>query len=283
LAAFRDELGRLGWTEGRNIQFNYRWAAGDLGRIEKYAKELVGLQPDVIVGRATPVTLALMKEGHAIPIVFVVVSDPVGDGIVKSLARPGGRVTGFTNVESSLGGKWVQLLREVEPRIARVGVLFDPKTAPGRGEYYLHLIEEAAKSVGAKVIPIPVHDAPEIERALKAFARESRGGLIVPPDITTANNRKLIAELATRHRIIAIFGNSFFADDGGLIAYGIEYVDLYRRAAGYVDRILRGGKAGDLPVQAPTTFELVINLKSARALGVKIPQVVLGRADRLIE
>jgi len=283
VAAFQEGLQKLGWTDGRNLRFDYRWAGGDVARIRAFAKELVGLQPDVILGRTTPVTKALLQESRTIPIVFVVVSDPVGDGFVASLARPGGNVTGFTNVESSLGSKWLQLLKEIAPRIRSVAFMFDPKMAPGGGAYYRRLIEDAAPSIGVKVIATVVHDAADIERALDAFTREPNGGLIMLPDVTTIRHRRVTISLAAHHRLPAIYPNGYFAKEGGLIAYGVDFLDLYRQAASYVDRILRGAKPNELPVQAPIKFQLVVNLKTARSLGVTIPQSLLLRADEVIE
>ncbi len=283
IAAFQEMLRTLGWTEGRNVRLDYRWAAGDSARIRAFAKELVDLQPDVILARTTPVTAALLKETQTIPIVFAVVLDPVGDGLVASLAHPGGNVTGFTNGHSSLGSKWLQLLKEIAPRIRRVAFMFDPKMAPGGGAYYRRLIEDAAPVIGVQVIATAVHDAADIKRAIDAFARSPNGGLIVLPDVTTVNHRRVTISLAARHRLPAIYPTDYFAKEGGLISYGIEYLDLYRKAAAYVDRILRGAKPSELPVQGPTKFQLVVNLKTARALGVTIPQSILLRADQMIE
>ena len=283
VAAFRNALRHLGWTEGRNLQIDYRWAAGDIALIRTFAKELVELQPDAIFARTTPVVAALVKETRTVPIVFAVVSDPVGDGFVASLARPGGNVTGFTNVESSLGGKWLELLKEIAPRLERVAFMFDPKVAPGGGAYYRRLVEDAAPSVGVKAIATPVHDAADIKRAIDAFTREPNGGLLVLPDITNGTHRGVTISLAARRRLPAIYPSGYFASDGGLISYGIDYLDLYRQAASYVDRILRGARPSELPVQEPSKFELVVNLKTARALGLTIPQGILLRADRVIE
>jgi len=283
IAAFRETLGQLGWTDGRNVRIDYRWAAGDIARIRTFAKELVELQPDVILARTTPVTAALLKETRTIPIVFAVVSDPVGDGLVASLARPGGNVTGFTNVESSLGSKWLQLLKEIAPRIRSVAFMFDPKMAPGGGAYYRRLIEDAAPSIGVKAIATVVHDAADIERAIDAFTREPNGGLIVLPDVTNVSHRRVTISLVAHHRLPAIYPNGYFAKDGGLISYGVDVLNLYRQAASYVDRILRGAKPNELPVQAPTRFELVVNLKAAKALGLKIAPSLLQRADQVIE
>ena len=283
IAAFQEALRALGWSEGRNMRTDYRWAAQDPVRIRTLAKELVELQPDVILARTTPVTVALLKETGTIPIVFAVVSDPVGDGLVASVARPGGNVTGFTNVDASLGSKWLQLLREIAPRIRRVAFMFDPKMAPGGGAYYRRLIEDAAPSVGVQVIATAVHDAADIKRAIEAFTRDPNGGLIVLPDVTNINHRRVTMSLAAHHRLPAIYPTDYFAKDGGLMSYGTDYLDLYRKAASYVDRILRGAKPNELPVQGPSKFQLVINLKTAKALGLTIPPSILARADQVIE
>jgi putative tryptophan/tyrosine transport system substrate-binding protein len=283
LDLFREQLRQRGWTEHQNVEITIRWAAGDVGRIQTLAKELVALKPDVILGRSTPVTKAILHESTAIPIVFVVVSDPVGDGIVASFARPGGNVTGFTNVEASLGSKWVEVLKEVSPAISRVAVIFDPNASPGGGTYYLHLVEAAAASVAIKEFPTPVHDASEIERAIVSFAQEPNGGLIVLPDVTTGADRALIIGLAARHRLPAVYPFRYMVAEGGLVSYGEDVGDLYRRAATYVDRILRGEQPRDLPVQAPTKFELAINLKTAKALGIDVPLHLQQLADEVIE
>ncbi len=283
VAAFRKEFQQLGWTEGRNVRFDFRWGAGQAGRIQTFAKELVALGPDVIVTRSTPATAAVLKETRTIPIVFVVVSDPVGDGLVASLARPGGNVTGFTNVEASLGGKWLELLKEITPSITRVAVIQNPRTAPGRGTYYLRVAKEAASSIGLKMIVTPIQDAAEITQAIDAFAREPNTGLLVLPDSTTLFHRELVIAAAAWHRLPAVYSIRVFATDGGLASYGVDITDLYRRGASYVDRVLRGAKPNELPVQAPIKFELIINLKTAKALGIPIPRSVLLRADEVIE
>jgi putative tryptophan/tyrosine transport system substrate-binding protein len=283
IAAFRQTLEQLGWRDGRNLVIEYRWASGDAGRIRAYAKELVALAPDVIFCRTTPVTAALGQETRTIPIVFVNVSDPVGAGFVASIARPGGNITGFTNVEQSLGSKWVELLKELDPRISRVGVLFGPTTSPGRGMFYCRLIEDAARSIAVETIAAPVAGAADIETAVAAFAQASGAGLIVQPDVTTTDHRTLILRLAAQHRLPAVYPFRFFVAEGGLASYGINVVDLYRRAASYVDRILKGEKPGDLPVQAPVKFELAINLKTDKALGLTVPDKVLALADEVIE
>jgi putative ABC transport system substrate-binding protein len=283
IAAFQETLRTLGWNEGRNVRSEYRWAAQDTARIGAFAKELVELQPEVILTRTTPVTATLLKETRTIPIVFAVVSDPVGDGLVASLARPGGNVTGFTNVDASLGSKWLQLLKEIAPRTKRVAFMFDPKMAPGGGAYYRRLIEGAAPSIGVQVIATAVHDAADIKRAIDTFTREPNGGLIVLPDVTNVNHRRETISLAAYHRLPAIYPTDYFAKDGGLMSYGTDYLDLYRKAAAYVDRILRGAKPSELPVQGPTKFQLVINLKTAKALGLTIPPSLVVRADHVIE
>ena len=281
VAAFLGALRTLGWDEGRNVRIDYRWAARDTTRIRASAKELVELQPDVILARTTPVTAALQRETSTIPIVFVVVSDPVGDGLVAAVARPGANITGFTNVDASLGGKWLQLLKEIAPRIKRIAFVFDPRMAPGGGAYYRRLIEDAAPSIGVQVIETAVHDAADIKRAIEGFVREPNGGLIVLPDVTTINHRRTTISLAAHHRLPAIYPTDYFTKDGGLISYGADYLDLYRKSASYVDRILRGAKPIDLPVQGPIKFQLTINLKTAKALGLTIPPAVLARADEV--
>lgn len=282
VTAFAKALQDLGWVDSRNVRIDYRWAGAGDDQIRTFAKELVDLRPDILVGRATPVVRALLQETRTIPIVFMSVSDPVGDGFVTSLARPGGSVTGFTNVESSLGGKWLELLRDINPRVARIGVVYNPKRAPGGGLFYLRMVETAAQSIAVKVTVAAVNDAEEIERAIVAFAGEHTDGLVVLPDVTTVTHRELIVSLAARHRLPAVYAFRLFATSGGLISYGVDLVDLYRRGASYVDRILRGAVPKDLPVQAPIKFEMVVNLRTAKALGIKIPQIVLLRADETI-
>jgi len=282
-AAFRQNLAQLGWTDGRNARIDVRWATGDIGRIHAHAKELVALKPDVLLVRATPGTDALHQETRTIPIVFVGASDPVGSGFVASVARPGGNVTGFTNVEASVGGKWVEVLKEINPRIKRIAVIFDPKTSVAGGSFYFSLVQAAAKSIAVETIATPVADAGEIKRAIKAFAREPEGGLLVQPDVTIHNNRALIIALAARHRLPAVYSFQFYVKEGGLASYGVDVIDLHRRAAAYVDRILRGEKPGQLAVQGPTKFDLAINLKTAKALGIAMSPTLISRADRIIE
>jgi putative ABC transport system substrate-binding protein len=283
VAAFVRQLQDLGWAEGRNLQIDYRFADGDAERMDVFAGELVALEPHVIFGRSTPVTAALMKQTRTIPIVFAVVSDPVGDHFVESLARPGGNVTGFTNVESSLAGKWLELLKEIAPDIKRVAFIFDPKLAPGGGSYYTRLVESAAPSLAVAAIASPAHDAVEIERSISEFVREPNGGLLVLPDGTTNTHRGRIVALAARHRVPAIYAFPDIVMDGGLMSYGVDVVDLFRRAASYVDRILKGAKPAELPVQLPTKYQLVINLKTAKALGLNVSSQLQQRADEVIE
>ena len=283
LAVLRSELARLGWTEGREIRIDYRWGSGEVGQIRSGARELVELKPDVLLGRSTPVTKALLNETHKIPIVFVVVSDPVGDGLVASIARPGGNVTGFTNVEASLGGKWLGLLRDIAPDVSRVAVMFNPKTSPGGGSYYLRLIRDAAASTTIKTIATPVENAAGIDHTIDVLAREPKTGMVVLPDVLTTGQRKLIIALTTRHKLPTIYAYRYIAAEGGLASYGVDVTDLYRRAAAYVDRLLRGEQCGELPVQAPVKFELAINLKVASALGLTVPPTLLALADEVIE
>ena len=283
VAAFVGQLRNLGWAEGRNLQIDYRFAAGDAEQMQVFARELVALQPDVIFDSGTTVTAALLKQTRTIPIVFALVSDPVGDHLVESLARPGGNVTGFANVESSLAGKWLELLKEIAPSIKRVAFIFDPKSGPGGGSYYTRVIEATAPSLAVTPIAAPVHDAVEIEHAISEFVREPNGGLLVLPDITTSTHRGLIIALAARHRAPAIYTFPDIVVDGGLMSYGVDVVDLFRRGAGYVDRILKGAKPTELPVQLPTKYQLLINLKTAKALGLNVSSQLQQRADEVIE
>ena len=283
VAAFVSELRGLGWVEGRNLRIDYHRAAGNAERMQALAKELVAQQPQVIFCRSTPVTAALLKQTRTIPIVFTMVSDPVGERFVESLARPGGNVTGFTNVESSMAGKWLELLKEVAPGIKRIAFIFDPKVAPDGGAYYTKLIQSAAASFVVTPTAAPVHGAVEIERAIGQFAREPDGGLLVLPDTTTRTHRRVIIALAAQHRVPAIYDFRDIVVNGGLISYGVDFADLIRRGAVYVDRILKGAKPAELPVQLPTKFDLVINLKTAKALGLEVPSQLQQRADELIE
>lgn len=283
VAAFKQALQQLGWSEGRNLQIDFRGAAGDPERMQAFAKELVALQPHVILARSTPVTAALLRQTRTIPIVFTVVSDPVGERFVESLARPGGNATGFTNVEFSLTGKWLELLKEVAPGVKRVAFIFNPKLAPGGGSYYTRLIEASAPPFAVTPTVAPVHDAADIERAIGEFVREPNGGLVVLPDASTLVHRGLIVALADRYHIPAIYAFRIVVNDGGLMSYGIDVVDQYRQAAGYVDRILKGAKPAELPVQLPTKFVMSINLKTAKGLGLEVPLLLQQRADEVVE
>ena len=282
VAAFREGLQKLGWTEGRNVQIDTRWAALDAQAMQRFAKELVGLQPDVILAHTTPATLAAQQETRTIPIVFVQVADPVGSGLVASFSRPAANVTGFTTVEPTMGGKWLEVLKEVAPRVARVASVFNPATAP-YSEHYLNSFKAAAASFGVEAIVARVHDATTLESAISAQAREPNGGLIVLPDLSMANYRDAIISLAARHRVPAIYPFRYFAASGGLLSYGSDPLDQVGRAAAYADRILKGTSPSELPVQAPVKFELVINPKTAKALGLEIPPTLLARADEVIE
>jgi len=283
LAGFVEQLRSLGWTAGDNLEIDYRWSGGDSQRLQAYAKELVDLKPDVIFTRSTPATAALVKNTRSIPIVFAVVSDPVGEGFVASLARPSGNVTGFTNAEDSLTGKWLELLKQVAPAMNRVGFIFDPRVAPRGGAYYTNLIKTAAVSFGVTPVAMPVAEASDIERAIDDFSGRPGGGLLVLPDATTNVHRAQIIALAARFRLPAIYAFHNLADEGGLMSYGVDVVDLFRHAANYVDRILKGTKPADLPVQLPEKFELVINLKTATALGLIISNQMQLLANRVIE
>lgn len=282
LAAFREELRKLGWTEGRNIEMEIRWAAGDVESMKRFAKELVALQPDLIVTGSTPATAAVLQQTPTIPVIFVLVGDPVGSGFVTSLARPGGNATGFTPIEESLGGKWVEVLRDIAPRVSRVALVFNPPTATFvKG--YLNTFRAAAASLGMETIVAPVSDMPELESLFTTEEREPNSGFVVIPDAFTITHRAEIISLAARWRIPAIYWSRSFTEIGGLISYGPYLPDEYRRAAPYVDRILKGAKPSELPVQAPTKFELVINLKTAKALGLAVPLFLQQNADEVIE
>lgn len=282
LAAFREELRKLGWTEGRNIEMEIRWAAGDVESMKRFAKELVALQPDLIVTGSTPATAAVLQQTPTIPVIFVLVGDPVGSGFVTSLARPGGNATGFTPIEESLGGKWVEVLRDIAPRVSRVALVFNPPTATFvKG--YLNTFRAAAASLGVETIVAPVSDMPELESLFTTEAREPNSGFVVIPDAFTITHRAEIISLAARWRIPAIYWSRSCTEIGGLISYGPYLPDEYRRAAPYVDRILKGAKPSELPVQAPTKFELVINLKTAKALGLAVPLFLQQNADEVIE
>ena len=280
-AAFLEGLQQLGWTDGRNIRIDYRFGAGDADNMRKYAAELVALAPDVILGSGTASVAPLLQATRTVPIVFAQVTDPVGAGFVDSLARPGGNATGFLLFEYAISGKWLELLKEIAPRVSRPGVIRDPAQTAGTGQF--GVIQSMAPSVGMEVSTINVRDAPEIERGIAAFARSANGGLILTSSALSVVHRDLIVTLAARHKLPAVYYRRLYATGGGLISYGPDIAEQNRRAAGYVDRILKGEKPADLPVQAPTKYELVINLKTAKALGLTVPPSLLGRADEVIE
>jgi putative tryptophan/tyrosine transport system substrate-binding protein len=283
LAAFREGLQKLGWTEGRDIRIDTRWATpADAESVQRFAKELVALQPDLILSHITPTTAALLQQTRTIPIIFANVSDPVGSGFVASLPRPGGNVTGFATIEGSLGGKWLELLNEIAPRVNRVAFLFNPATAT-YAEYYLNPFKAAAASFAVEAIAAPVHDTSELESVVAAQAREPNGGLIVMPDAFLIDHRAEITSLAARYRLPAVYPFHFFGELGGLLSYGVDLNDNFRRAAIYADRILKGAKPSELPVQAPVKFELVINLKTAKALGLNVAPHLQQLADEVIE
>jgi putative ABC transport system substrate-binding protein len=281
VGAFLQGLGQLGWSIGRNLRIDTRWATSNAADIRRHAVELAALAPDVILAHGAATLAPLLQATRAVPIVFVVVSDPVAAGYVDSLARPGGSATGFMNFEYSMGGKWLELLKEIAPGVTRVAVPRDP--TQGGSTAALAALQAVAPSLRVEVAPVNMRDAPEIERAIAAFARAPNGGLIVAAGGRTLLHRESIITLAARHKLPAIYSNRSFVAAGGLASYGPDFVDQYRRAAGYVDRILKGEKPGDLPVQAPTKFETVLNLKTAKALGITVPPSVLARADEVIE
>jgi putative tryptophan/tyrosine transport system substrate-binding protein len=281
VAAFRAALAKLGWTEGSNVRIELRWSGYDRDRIKTLAKELVDLRPDVILGQTTPVIGALARETQTIPIVFVTVSDPIGSGFAANLAHPGGNITGFTVDDSALGSKWVELLKEIAPRTAHMQLLFHPAGPPL--QFFLPSIQAAALSLKVQVSSATVHAKDEIEGVIAAQGRDLVRGLIVMPNAFNTTNRELIIALAARYGVAAIYFSAFCAQSGGLIAYGTDYAEQSRQAAGYVDRILKGTKPADLPVQAPTKFELVINLKTAKTLGLPVPDKLLALADEVIE
>jgi putative ABC transport system substrate-binding protein len=280
--ALRGALGKLDWTEGQNIQFTYRYAAGDLALARTYAKQLVELAPDLIVAHTTPVAAALSQTTQTIPVVFVSITDPVRDGFVSSMARPGGNMTGFTNYEFSMGAKWLEILKEIAPNTARVSLMLNPDTGSFYVDY-LRSVETVALTHSVQATLAPVHNSDEIENAIAALGREKGGGLIVLPSAPITVQIQRVIESTAHYRVPAVYPFGSHARQGGLAAYGVELNDLFRQAAGYVDRILKGEKPADLPVQAPTRFELVINLKTAKTLGLTIPPPLLATADEVIE
>jgi ABC-type uncharacterized transport system substrate-binding protein len=283
MTAFREAFEQLGWRDGGNVTITYRFGVGEIDRVRGYAKELVELNPDVIVCETTPTLKAVADQTSTIPIVFVSVTDPVSDGFVADLAHPGGNITGFTNFEATMGGKWIELLRKIAPSSKRVGVIFNPDTAPGGGGFFLKSVAASAPALQTEVLPFPVHNDGEIESAVKGLGGESGGGLVIMQDVFMAVHRPTIIAQAAASRVPTIFPWRFGATDGGLASYGVDVTDLHRRAAAYVDRILKGTRPADLPVQQPTRFELVINLKTAKALGIEVSQMLQATADEIIE
>jgi putative ABC transport system substrate-binding protein len=281
VVAFTQGLRELGWTIGRNVRIDVRWSPGDTERFRRNAAELVALAPDIILASGFPSVAALQSVTHSVPVVFVGVADPVGAGFIESLAQPGGNVTGFAVFEFSISGKWLELLKRIAPHVTRAGVVRDATLTAGTAAFAA--IQAVAPSLGVDVTPIGVRDAPEIERAITAFTRSSYGGLIVTASPLAAVHRNLIIALAARHKLPAVYYGRYYVTGGGLISYGPDLTDPFRHAAGYVDRILKGEKPADLPVQAPTKYETVINLKTAKALGLEIPPTVLATADEVIE
>jgi putative ABC transport system substrate-binding protein len=281
ITAFLQGLQQLGWSEGRNMQIDIRWGANDAELDRRYAGELVALAPDVLLASGTLSVAALQRVARTLPIVFVNVVDPIGSGLVDTLARPGGETTGFMNFEYNLSGKWLELLKQIAPNVMRAAVIRDPANPAGIGQFTA--VQGAAQALRVEISPITVREAGKIERAVAAFARSVNGGLIVTPSASVLDSHDLIIALAARYKLPAVYGDRSKVIHGGLISYGPDRLENFRRAAGYVDRILKGEKPGDLPVQAPTKYELVINLKTAKTLGLTIPQSVLARADQVIE
>jgi putative ABC transport system substrate-binding protein len=282
IAAFRRGLQTLGWTEGRNIRIDTRWAAADADLTQRFAKELVALQPDLILTQNTPTTAAILQQTRAIPIIFANVSDPIGSGFVASFSQPGGNVTGFTDIEATIAGSWLQLLKEIAPHVTRVAFLFNPTTAPF-AEYFLGYFKAVAGAFAVDAITAPVRDTLELESVVAAQARDPNGGLIVMPEAFMNVHRVEVISLAAHYRLPAVYPRRFFAELGGLLSYGNDQSDNFRRTATYADRILKGSRPDELPVEQPTKFELVINLKTAKALGIDVPAILLAKADDVIE
>jgi putative tryptophan/tyrosine transport system substrate-binding protein len=282
--AFVQGLQDRGWRQGHNLEIVFRFGAGDPSRMQAYASDLVDERSDVLFGNGTAVARALQQRTRSIPIVFVHVSEPVSGGIVTNLARPGGNITGFTNFEFSMGSKWLEFLKQIAPEVRRIALIFNSNTAPGvGGTHYLRSIEAAAPSFTVTLLTHPVNSTTEIEAAFASLGREPGGGFVVIPEAFTTTHRELIVMLAAHHRLPGIYPFRFFTSGGGLLSYGVDSADLFRRAASYIDRILRGEKPGDLPIESPSKFELVINLKTAKALSLTIPNALLARADEVIE
>lgn len=281
LAAFRQGLEKRNWSEGRNLEIDYRFTAGQRERIASLASELLGRQPDLILAHTTAIAAAFKRESHTTPIVFVHVSDPIGAELVTSLARPGGNLTGVLHYEAGIVGKWISMLKETAPRLGRVALLANPKTTAF--DYFLRSAEAAAPSLSIELAPSRIETAADIERTIDSFSRVPDGGLVLPPDATTINHHKLVVALAAQHRLPAVYALRLFATAGGLMAYGTDQDSLFRLAASYADRILRGDKPSDLPVQAPTRYEMTVNLKTAASLGLTVPPALLVAADEVIE
>ena len=283
LSLFAKGLSELGWTNGRNLRIDVRWAGNDVNQMRLFAKELVSLQPDVILAFGTPVTAAVQRETRTIPIVFAIVSDPVGEGFVASLSHPGGNITGFHNSEGSIGGKWLELLKQMAPRIKRAAMIFNPDTAPGHGKYYMPDFEAAGRSLDVTPIAAPVHSLDELEAAIADLGREPGGGFVAMADFFLLNNRTSMIALAAKNKVPAVYPWREVPTAGGLLSYGPDLEDIVRHVAPYVDRIFRGANPADLPVQVPTKFEIVVNVKTAKALGLDVPPSILVSADEVIE
>jgi putative tryptophan/tyrosine transport system substrate-binding protein len=283
LSAFTQQLAELGWTNGGNVRMDVRWAAGDVDRARMFAKQLVDLQAEIILANGTPATAALQRETRTIPIVFANVGDPVGPGFVASIPFPGGNITGFINLEAGFAGKWLELLTQIAPSVTRVAGMFNPDTAPDGGLYFRPAFEAASRLFKVEVFFTPVHSDAEIEAVITSLGREPGGGLVVMADGFNGVHRAPIILLAARNNVPAVYAQSFFVKDGGLLSYGPNVLDIFRRSASYVDRILRGDKPAELPVQLPTKFEMALNLKTAKSLGLTVPQLILLRADEVIE
>jgi putative tryptophan/tyrosine transport system substrate-binding protein len=283
IEAFQQGLESEGWSVGHNLRIEYRYAQGDSTHMQTLAKELVELKPDCILGQSTPVTDALMRATRTTPIVFVAVSDPIGSGFVASMARPGGNITGFTVLHASIAGKYLEMLKEMVPQLVRVAIMYNPNSAPDAGKFFTRTFIESATKLKVRPIVAEVHDASDIENAITDLGKESGSGLVLVPDNFMSVHRDLIISLTAQFRIPAIYPYRYFAEAGGLVSYGVHAIDQFRRASEYVSRILRGAKSADLPVQAPTKFELVINLRTAKALGLVIPRILLAGAEQVIE
>ena len=283
LVTFNQRLEQLGWQSGRNLQIDERWTAGDPERNQRFAGELIAMQPDAVFAFSSVAVAALQRENRSVPIVFTAISDPVGSGFAQSLARPGGNATGFTNFVPTMAAKWLEVLKEIAPQVQHAALLFNPQTAPYVSEYYRGPFEAAAPAFGVRAIVAVVGEMSDIEAAMTALAREPGGGLVLPPDNFSYVHRKMIFALAARHRLPAVYPFRFMAREGGLVSYGVDLGETFPRAAEYINRILGGARPADLPVQAPTKFELVINLKTANQLGLSVSPTLLARADEVIE